>query len=146
MGIKIRIILIIVGVMALVAASTNFLSNTLNTETFSEITERSLHNRFRLIGNEFEYNIMSAREEAAKIATTLTISYNDIKNYTIEDRDTYFQNFLSAAVGESQLYFNRILSILFHPYNLCQIYLYLLYNQGLPSIFYTTFGKVPEQF
>ncbi|MEI0476706.1 methyl-accepting chemotaxis protein [Brachyspira pulli] len=115
MGIKIRIILIIVGVMALVAASTNFLSNTLNTETFSEITERSLHNRFRLIGNEFEYNIMSAREEAAKIATTLTISYNDIKNYTIEDRDTYFQNFLSAAVGESQLYFNRILSILFHP-------------------------------
>lgn len=115
MGIKIRIILIIVGVMALVALSTNFLSNTLNTETFSAITERSLENRFRLIGKEFEYNIMSSREEAAKIAATLSIGYNNIKDYDLKTRDNYFQNFLSASVNESQLYFNRIISILFHP-------------------------------
>lgn len=115
MGIKIRIILIIVGVMALVALSTNFLSNTLNTETFSAITERSLENRFRLIRKEFEYNIMSSREEAAKIAATLSIGYNNIKDYDLKTRDNYFQNFLSASVNESQLYFNRIISILFHP-------------------------------
>ena len=115
MSIKIRIILIIVGVMALVAASTNFLSNTLNTETFSAITERSLDNRFRLIVKEFEYNIMSAREEVAKVATTLSIGYNNIRNSTVEDRDDYFRNFLSASVNESQLYFNRIISVMFHP-------------------------------
>ena len=115
MGIKIRIILIIIGVMALVALSTNFLSNTLNTETFTEITERSLNNRFRLIEKEFEYNIMSAREEAAKISTTLSIGYNNIKDFNANERETYFHDFLSASVGESQLYFNRIISILFHP-------------------------------
>ena len=79
MGIKIRIILIIVGVMVLVAFSTNFLSNTLNTETFSTVIERSLDNRFRLIEKEFEYNIMSAREEAAKISTLQTIEMNTLK-------------------------------------------------------------------
>ena len=115
MGIKIRIILIIVGVMVLVAFSTNFLSNTLNTETFSTVIERSLDNRFRLIEKEFEYNIISAREESAKISTTLSVDYNNIKNYPIDDRDEYFKNFLSATVNESQLYFNRIVSVLFHP-------------------------------
>ena len=115
MGIKIRIILIIVGVMVLVAFSTNFLSNTLNTETFSSVIERSLDNRFRLIEKEFEYNILSAREESAKISTTLSVVYNNVKDMPMESRDEYFKNFLSATVNESQLYFNRIVSILFHP-------------------------------
>ena len=115
MGIKIRIILIIVGVMVLVAFSTNFLSNTLNTETFSTVIERSLDNRFRLIEKEFEYNILSAREESAKISTTLSVVYDNIKNFPTDDRDEYFKNFLSATVNESQLYFNRIVSVLFHP-------------------------------
>ena len=115
MGIKIRIILIIVGVMVLVAFSTKFLSNTLNTETFSSVIERSLDNRFRLIEKEFEYNILSAREESAKISTTLSVVYNNVKDMPMESRDEYFKNFLSATVNESQLYFNRIVSILFHP-------------------------------
>lgn len=116
MSIKIRIILIIVGVMVLVAASTNFLSTTLNTETFSAITERSLDNRFRLIVKEFEYNIMSSREEAAKVAATLCAGYDDnIKNSAPEYRDNYFRDFLAASVNESQLYFDRIISIMFHP-------------------------------
>ncbi|WP_300368330.1 methyl-accepting chemotaxis protein [Brachyspira sp.] len=116
MSIKIRIILIIVGVMVLVAASTNFLSTTLNTENFSAITERSLDNRFRLVVREFDYNIMLAREEAGKIATTLSVAYNDsIKNSNLEDRDNYLRKFLAATVNESQLYFDRIISIMFHP-------------------------------
>lgn len=115
MSIKIRIILIIVGVMALVGASTNFLSNTLNTENFSAITERSLNNRFRLIVKEFEYNIVSAREEAAKISSTISLVYDNIKNLNVEEKDNYFQNFLSAAVNEAQLYFNRIISIALYP-------------------------------
>ena len=73
MGIKIRIILMIVGVMALVALSTNFLSNTLNTETFYSITERSLDNRFRLIEKEFEYNIIAAREEISRSGLALNL-------------------------------------------------------------------------
>lgn len=115
MGIKIRIILIIVGVMALVALSTNFLSNTLNTETFSSITKRSLDNRFKLIVREFEYNIISAKEESSKISATLSIGYNNIKNESSEYINSYFKDFLSASVNESQLYFNRIISILLHP-------------------------------
>ncbi|OEJ15176.1 chemotaxis protein [Brachyspira hampsonii] len=135
MGIKIRIILIIVGVMVLVAFSTNFLSNTLNTETFSAIIENSLDNRFNLIEKEFEYNIISAREESAKISTTLSVVYNNIKNMTIQQRDEYFQNFLSATVNESQLYFNRIVSILFHPQSMGDG------NERFTLYRYSTFNK-----
>ncbi|PTY39146.1 methyl-accepting chemotaxis protein [Brachyspira hampsonii] len=135
MGIKIRIILIIVGVMVLVAFSTNFLSNTLNTETFSAIIENSLDNRFNLIEKEFEYNIISAREESAKISTTLSVVYNNIKNMDIKQRDEYFQNFLSATVNESQLYFNRIVSILFHPQSIGDG------NERFTLYRYSTFNK-----
>lgn len=116
MGIKIRIILMIVGVMALVALSTNFLSNTLNTETFFSITERSLDNKFRLIEKEFEYNVVSAREEISKISSSLSISYNNIRNADSDYINNYFKDFLSASVSESQLYFNRVIDILIHPY------------------------------
>ena len=115
MGIKIRIILMIVGVMALVALSTNFLSNTLNTETFFTITERSLDNKFRLIEKEFEYNIVSAREEILKISSSISIGYNNIRNADSEYINNYFKDFLSASVNESQLYFNRMIDILIHP-------------------------------
>ena len=115
MGVKIRIILMIVGVMALVALSTNFLSNTLNTETFSSITERSLDNKFRLIEKEFEYNIIAAREEISKIASDLSINYNNIRNGDEDYINNYCKDFLSLSVTESQLYFNRIIDILFHP-------------------------------
>ncbi|WP_297203967.1 methyl-accepting chemotaxis protein [uncultured Brachyspira sp.] len=115
MGIKIRIILMIVGVMALVALSTNFLSNTLNTETFYSITERSLDNRFRLIEKEFEYNIIAAREEISKISAALSINYNNIRNADSAYINNYFKDFLSASISESQLYFNRTIDILIHP-------------------------------
>ena len=115
MGIKIRIILMIVGVMALVALSTNFLSNTLNTETFFTITERSLDNKFRLIEKEFEYNIVSAKEEILKISSSISIGYNNIRNADSEYINNYFKDFLSASINESQLYFNRMIDILIHP-------------------------------
>ena len=62
MGIKIRIILMIIGIMVLVAVSTDFLSTTLNNKTFQEITQKNLDYRFRLIKKDFEYSIMIAKE------------------------------------------------------------------------------------
>ena len=99
----------------LVAVSTDFLGTTLNNKTFQEITQKNLDYRFRLIKKDFEYSIMIAKEEASKIATSLSIGYNsNVENRSKEYIQNYMKNFLSATVNEFNLSFNRNISIIFH--------------------------------
>ena len=78
MGIRFRIILMIIIVMGLVILTVNFLGNNINTENFHNLIDESLNNKFMVIANDFENSIITGKEEVEKLSYSLSVMYNDL--------------------------------------------------------------------
>ena len=80
MGIRFRIILIIIIVMSMISLSVYFLGDNVNTRIFRNIINENINNKFTVIANEFENNIITAREEVEKLSFSLSAMYNNLNN------------------------------------------------------------------
>lgn len=111
MGIRFRIILIIIIVMSMISLSAYFLGDNVNTRIFRNIINENINNKFTVIANEFENNIITAREEVEKLSFSLSAMYNNLNNRSREYLYSYLPNFLSSSVNN--LNYEREISILF---------------------------------
>ena len=111
MGIRFRIILIIIIVMSMISLSVYFLGDNVNTRIFRNIINENINNKFTVIANEFENNIITAREEVEKLSFSLSAMYNNLNNRSREYLYSYLPNFLSSSVNN--LNYEREISILF---------------------------------
>ena len=84
MGIRFRIILIIIIVMSMISLSVYFLGDNVNTRIFRNIINENINNKFTVIANEFENNIITAREEVEKLSFSLSAMYNNLNNRSRE--------------------------------------------------------------
>ena len=113
MGIRFRIILMIIIVMGLVILTVNFLGDNINTENFHNLIDESLNNKFMVIANDFENSIITGKEEVEKLSYSLSVMYNDlnINNRSREYLYSYLPNFLPNILNEQN--YNRTVNILF---------------------------------
>lgn len=122
MGIRFRIILVIIIVMGVISLGVYFLGDNINTRVFRNIIDENINNKFTVITSEFENNIITAREEIEKLSFSLSAMYNNLDNRSREYLYTYLPNFLSNSVNK--LNYEREINILFFQ-PLAGIYRYL---------------------
>lgn len=111
MGIRFRVILVIIIVMTAIILSVNFLGDNINTETFYNIIDENLNNKFTVIADKFENDIIIAGEEIYKLSYSLSSMYNGLNNRSREYLYAYLPNFLSNSIN-GKLY-DRTINILF---------------------------------
>ena len=112
MGIRFRIILMIIIVMGLVLLGINFLGSNINTENFHNLIDDSFNNRFKVIANDFENNIITGKEEVEKLSYSLSSMYGGLNNRSREYLYSYLPNFLRNVLNEHN--YNRTVNILFY--------------------------------
>ena len=111
MGIRFRIILMIIIVMGLVILSVNFLGDNINTENFHGLIDDAFNSRFKVIANYFENNIAIGKEETEKLSYSLSAMYNGLNNRSREYLYSYLPNFMPNVLKEHN--YNRTANILF---------------------------------
>ena len=113
MGIRFRIIFMIIIVMGLVVLSINFLGENINTENFHNLIDDGFNNRFKVIASDFENSIITGKEEVEKLSYSLSAMYNglNINSRSREYLYSYLPNFLTNVLNEHN--YNRTVNILF---------------------------------
>lgn len=115
MGIKIRLIVMITLVMLIVTLGINFLNNLVNTESFAQITEDKIYNKFQIVKDELSYNLLLAKEEARTLAGAASITYSLYKNSSPAIVKSMFSELIKSLLAESLVQYNRVVSITFSP-------------------------------
>ena len=68
----------------MISLSVYFLGDNVNTRIFRNIINENINNKFTVIANEFENNIITAREEVEKLSFSLSAMYNNLNNRSRE--------------------------------------------------------------